>query len=314
MNKIKIILIGTSELARYIFKKTYLKLLSENFQIINVITTPDKFAGRKKSLSSPVKQWALRSNLSVLQPQIIRDSRWIQKIKKLNPDLIILTDYGQIIPKQILNIPKHGAINIHPSLLPKYRGASPIQAAILNNDHQTGTTIILMDEKLDHGPILASSKLQITNSPNYEELSQQLAGLGAKLLVKTLPKWVAGKIQVRPQNHSRVTFTKIINKEDGKIDWNNSAKKIERKIRAYHKWPNAYTFWNNKSLTMFKAKDYQKNTHKKPGEVFLENKDLAVQTGKGVLILKQVQLQGKKQMAAKDFLNGHQKIVGATLR
>ncbi len=301
MKKIKTILIGTSEFAEKIFR-TYLN----TYSTIAVITTPDKPVGRKQTLTpSPVKKWALENKLPVSQ---------LEKIGELKPDLIIVAAYGQIIPKEILDIPKHGALNIHPSLLPKYRGASPIQTAILNGDEISGVTIMLMDEKMDHGPIVASTKFQISNKPTYEELSKKLADAGAKLLIKTLPDWINGKIKAKLQNHSKTTFTKIIKKEDGKIDWNKSAEEIERQIRAFHEWPTAYTFWNNKQLKILDAGISTKKTNKKIGEVFLaDNKELIIQTGNGALILKQVQLEGKRLMPTKNFLNGHPKIIGTVL-
>lgn len=299
MKKIKTILIGTSEFAVRIYDRIY-----EKFNIVAAITTPDKPVGRKQELTpSPVKVWAEKNKLPVLQ---------LEKIKELKPDLIILAAYGQIIPKEILDIPKYGALNIHPSLLPKYRGASPIQATILNGDEETGVTIMLMDKKMDHGQIISNFQFSIFNKPAYEELSNKLADLGAELLIKTLPDYINGKIKAKPQDHSKATFCKIIKKQDGKIDWNKSAEEIERQIRAYHQWPGAYTFWNNKQLKILEAETIFRQTQdKKIGEVFLaDNKELIVQTGSGILILKQVQLEGKRLMAAKDFLNGHPKIIG----
>lgn len=322
MKKIRTILIGTPEFATRIFRK-FLKAKLPNFEVVGVVTAVDKPVGRKQELTpSPIKKWALGVKLPVLQ---------IEKIKKINADLIIAAAYGQIIPNQILEIvnprlgrTKFGALNIHPSLLPKYRGASPIQTAILNGDKETGITIILMDEKIDHGPIVSSSKFQVSSLKlTYNELSEKLADLGADLLIKTLPNWIEGKIKPQPQDHSKATFTKIIKKEDGKIDWNKSAEEIERMIRALDPWPGTFAFWNNKQLKMLKAdadKKPRKSRHNvgargKAGEVFLtEDKGLAVQTGNGILILKQVQLEGKRVMPAKDFLNGHPRIIGAILK
>jgi len=208
-------------------------------------------------------------------------------------------------------MPKYGALNIHPSLLPKYRGASPIQTTILNGDRETGVTIILMDEEMDHGNIISNSKFLISNKPTYEKLSEKLADVGAELLIKTLPDWISGKIKAGPQDHSQATFCKIIKKEDGKIDWNKSAEEIEKQIRAYSVWPTTYT----QNLKILEADLENKKTDKIIGEVFLdENKNLCVQTGDGILILKQVQLEGKKPMPIKDFLNGHPEIVGNTLK
>lgn len=316
MKKIKTILIGTPEFATRIFKNFYSDVCRSKFEIIAVITALDKPVGRKQELTpSPVKKWALENNLNILQPEKIGDPEWNQRIKNLNPDLIIVAAYGQIIPKEILNIPKYGALNIHPSLLPKYRGASPIQAVILNGDKETGVTIMLMDEEMDHGPIIANSLLQIANRITYEKLSEKLADLGAELLIRTLPNWITGKIKPKPQDHSKATFCKIIEKQDGKINWTKSAEEIERQIRAFHKWPIAFTFFNNKQFKILEAEVGNKDTDNKVGQVFLEeNKNLCVQTGKGISILNQVQLEGKKPMPAKDFLNGHPEIINLILK
>lgn len=319
MNKIKTILMGTPEFAEKIFRKTY-PVLKDRFEIITVITSPDKPVGRKQALiPSLVKKWALGADLSVLEPDKIKKPESIEKIKQLRPELIILCAYGQIIPKEILDIvdprlgrAKYGALNIHPSLLPKYRGASPIHAAILNKDKETGVTLMLMDEEMDHGDIVSNFKFQISNKPTYEELSDKLADVGANLLIKTLPDWINGKIKAKPQDHSKATFCKIIKKQDGKIDWNKSAQEIENIIRAYHQWPVAYTFFNDKQLKILEA-DIMEGKNKKPGKVFAENKELMVQTGNGVLILKQIQLEGKKPMSARNFLNGHPEIIGSNL-
>ncbi len=316
MNQIKTILIGTSEFAKNTFEKSWIDNQLSNFKIIKVVTTPDKPVGRKQKLTpSPVKKWAIEKELEIFQPQKISDPDSIEKIKKLNPDLIILCAYGQIIPKEILDIPKLGALNVHPSLLPKYRGPSPIQATILNGDKITGVSLMIMDEKMDHGSIISNFKFQISNSKfTYEELSKKLSEIAANLLIKTLPNYIRGKIKPKPQDHSQATFCKIIKKSDGQINWDNSARQIERKIRAYHQWPNAYTFWNNKKLKILNADILDKNTNHKTGEVFLENNSLCVQTGDNILSLNKLQLEGKKPMKIKDFLNGHKNIINAILK
>jgi methionyl-tRNA formyltransferase len=316
MNKIKTILMGTPEFAEKIFRKIY-PAMRDKFEIITVITAEDKPVGRKQILTpSPVKNWALENNLPILQPDKIRKPEWIEKIKELDPDLIILTAYGQIIPQEVLDIPKYKALNIHPSLLPCYRGASPIQSVILNGEKETGACLMIMDAEMDHGDIVAISKSQILNPKiNYKELSEELADLGAELLTKTLPDWVEGKIKAQPQEHSKATFCKLIKKENGKIDWNKSAEEIERQIRAFAEWPESYTDFNGKILKILEADFENKKTDKSIGEVFLdENKNLCVQTGDGILILKQVQLEGKKSMSSRDFLNGHPEIIGSILQ
>jgi methionyl-tRNA formyltransferase len=319
MNKIKTVLMGTPEFAEKIFSKFY-SVMQDKFEIITVITAPDKPVGRKQELLlSPVKQWALKNNLNILQPDKIRKSEWIKRIQELNPELIILTAYGQIIPKEILDIPKHGALNIHPSFLPKYRGPSPVQTTILNGDKDAGVTLMLMDQKMDHGDIVSQFEFSISEDITYKVLINKLANIGADLLIKKLPDWIDGKIKDKPQNHSKATFCKIIEKENGKIDWNKSAKEIERQIRAYAIWPNTFTDFNGKKLKILEASPStalgtSKNTNHKIGEVFLtDNKELAVQTGKGALILKQVQPESKNPMSVLDFRNGHPDVIGSIL-
>jgi len=314
---------GTPEFAENIFCKFY-DALKDKFEIIAVITAEDKPVGRKQILTpSPVKKWALENNLLVLQPDKIRKPEWVERIKGLNPELIILIAYGQIVPQEILDIPKFKALNIHPSLLPKYRGASPIQSVILNGEMETGVCLMIMDAEMDHGPILGISKFQILNPKiSYTELSKQLSDLGAELLIKTLPEYIDGKIQTQEQNHSQATFCKIIKKENGKIDWNKPADEIERQIRAYQEWPESYTNFNGKILKIIEADALikprilqQVEVRGKVGEVFLdENKNLCVQTNSGILILRTIQLEGKKPMSAKDFFNGHKEIIGTTLQ
>jgi len=313
---------GTPEFAEKIFCSFY-DALKDKFEIIAVITAQDKPKGRKQILTpSPVKLWAQENNLSVLQPDKIRKPEWIEKIKALAPDLIILCAYGQIIPQEILDIPKYKALNIHPSLLPKYRGASPIQSVILNGQTETGVCLMIMDAEMDHGPIIQNSKFEIQNSKiTFNKLADQLADLGAELLIKTLPDYIEGKIKPQEQDHSQATLCKLIKKEHGKIDWNKSAEEIERQIRAFAEWPTAYTEIRNpksetrNNLKILNAETLNQKTDKKIGEVFLaDKKELAVQAGNGILILKQLQLEGKKPMSTRDFLNGHPEIIGSILQ
>lgn len=321
MNKIRTILIGSPEFAEHIFRKTCPELKSRGFEIIAVITAPDKPVGRKQVLTpTPVKKWALEGNFEVLEPDRIRKPEWVAKIRELAPDLIILCAYGQIVPQEILDMPKHRALNIHPSLLPKYRGASPIQSVILNGDKETGVSLMVMDAEMDHGPIIENSKFEILNPKiTYKELENQLIDAGADLLIKTLPNWISGKIKAQEQDHSQATFCKLIKKEDGKIDWNKSAEEIERQIRAFAEWPESYTDFSGKILKIIEADFENPSTalgaSKKTGEVFLtDNKELAVQTRDGILILKTIQLEGKKPVSAKEFLNGHKEIIGLILK
>ena len=283
----KIIFIGTPEFGAIILEK----LCQENLKPILVITAPDKPVGRKQIITSPpVKVMAQKYKISILQAEKILDTK--HKIQNTNPDLIVVAAYGQILSKKILEIPKYGCLNVHPSLLPKYRGATPVQFAILNDDKEIGVTIMLTDEKMDHGDIVASSKFKIQNSKiTYEELLKELAELGAKLLIETIPKWLKGEIKLRPQNESEATYTKILKRKDGKIDWQKSVEEIERQIRAFNPWPGTYTIYNEKILKILKA------------EVL-----------NGKLIIKEVQLEGKKLMSFKDFLNGYPNFINAILK
>lgn len=266
----KIIFMGTPEFSATILTA----LLNSDYEIAAVITNPDAPVGRKQILTpSPVKVVAEKNKIPIIQPEKMRD---------FNVDLAIVAAYGKIIPKHILDIPRYGTINVHPSLLPKYRGASPIQNAILNGDKKTSVTIMKLDKEMDHGPILAQEEFPIADSDTYESLSQKLAMMGAELLTKTIPDYVSGKIKPVEQKHAEATYTKIIKKEDGKIDWSKSAAEIERMIRAFYPWPTAWTTWNSKVLKILEAE--------------VRNEKLAI---------KKLQLEGGKILSIKEFLNGH---------
>lgn len=304
----KIIFIGTPKFASVILEG----LIENNYKPALVITAPDKPAGRKKELkSSEVKILSQKYNIPVEQPEKIEQIE--NKIKLLSPDLIILAAYGQIIPKSILNIPKFKSINIHPSLLPKYRGASPIQNAILNGDKKTGVSIYIMDEKMDHGPILKKKEIAIGN-PNYKELSERLSIEGKDLLLEILPK--IGKIKPEKQDHSKATYTKIIKKEDGHINWKNPAEAIERQIRAFHIWPASFSLWNEKRIKIIKAevKKLPDNLNYPYGKVVASpQNELLVNCQENYLIIKKLQLEGKKPMDSEEFLKGYPDIIGAVL-
>jgi methionyl-tRNA formyltransferase len=333
--------IGTSNFATLI-----LKFLIKNsiFNITNIITQPDKLVGRDQILrASPIKQIALKHKIPLFQPENIKDKKNIEIIRKARPDLIIVAAYGQILPKEILEIPKFGCLNIHASLLPKYRGASPIQFAILNNDKETGVTIILMDTKMDTGKIVQTTKCKIKNYYDSKILHDKLANLGAKLLVEILPKYIQetkkilnlwqekyqknltiGKIDLIDsqfisnnsslieQDESKASYTKILKREDGKIDWIKSAQEIQNQIRAFSPWPGNFTKFKGKKLKIFKTKiinpnEFTTNFHKfKIGEFFTtENNKLAIKCNHGILIIKELQLEGKKRMSSQEFLKGH---------
>lgn len=278
MNSPRIIFFGTPKIGEIVLKE----LIANRLSPIACITREDKPAGRgQKPTPPPVKILAQKHKIPVLQPPKLKDNQgFFEKLRSLKPDLGIIAAYGRIIPKEVLDIPKHGIINLHPSLLPKYRGASPIQSAILIGEKETGVTIILLDEELDHGPILAQEKLLIANDDTSLSLTEKLGKLGAKLLIDVAPKWISGKIKPRRQDHKKATFTKIFKKEDGYIDSKNppDPEKFQRMIRAFYRWPGVYT-----KLRMENGE--WKIVKFLPGNL--------------------IQPEGKKPMDAKTFLNGY---------
>jgi len=284
----KIIFIGTSQFAAPILEN----LIKNDYLIEAVITAPDKPAGRKQEITPlPVKESATKLKLKIFQPEKI--SAISQKISILKPDLIILASYGQIIPKNILAIPKFGCLNLHPSLLPKYRGPSPIQTAILNGDQFTGLTIMLMDEKIDRGPIIAQKKITLAPEDNSQTLERKLAQAAANFLIEILPQYLQGKIKPQPQDERQVSYTKILTRQDGQIDWNKSAKEIARMVRAFYPWPGAWTNFNGKRVKILKAKAVEKK------------QEATRPTNQGFLLLEIVQPAGKKQMTGEEFFRGH---------
>ena len=313
--ELKIAFLGTPEFAVPILEK----LIQSRYKPIAVFCAPDKPVGRKQILTPPpIKVIAQKNNIPIYQPENVTDFKL--QITSLNPDLIICAAYSLILPKEVLAVPKFGYLNIHPSLLPKYRGPSPIQYAILSGDKETGVTIIKMNEKIDAGPILKNQRLNIKNQRyTTPKLSEKLSEMGANLLLEILPDWITGKIKPEPQDESKATYTKIIKKEDGLINWQRSAQEIERQFRAFTPWPGAYTrIMNNKSrimnLKITEAAVSKDDKNKKPGEIFLtDDEKLAIRAGDGCLLLEKLQIEGGKPMTAQDFLRGHREIIGQIL-
>jgi methionyl-tRNA formyltransferase len=312
--KIRIIFAGTPNFAVPYFNAL---LSATDFEITGVITQPDKPSGRKQELTpSPVKQTATASEIKILQPEkLTGNQEIIGEIKNLNPDLLIVVAYGLIIPKPLLDLFPRGAINVHPSLLPSYRGASPIQSAILNGEKTTGISIMLMDEKMDHGPLLKQVEVPLTGEETNESLHDQLAVMGAPLLLETVKEYLAGKITPAEQDHNQATFCRTISKEDAQINWQSSAQEIKQKIYAFYPWPATWTTWNGKRLKLFPpVQVISEQSDIKVGEVFLSDGKLAVKTGADALVINQLQLEGKKEASAEEFLRGYPEIVGAVLK
>jgi methionyl-tRNA formyltransferase len=305
----KTVFLGTPEFAVPALKA----LANSEFRPFAVFCAPDKPVGRKQEMTPPpVKAAAQKFGIPVYQPANKQELK--EKVLELKPDLIISAAYGIIVPKEVLETPNFGCLNIHPSLLPKYRGASPIQAAILNGDEKTGVTIFKMDEGIDTGPIIAKSEWQIANSKiSTPELSKELAESGAQLLIKTLPDWLSGKIIPEKQSNSESVYAPQIEKEDGKINWQKPAVEIERQIRAFDPWPGTFSEYDGLKFKILEAEISEKESGKEPGALLLENGKLAVQTGNGSLILEKVQLEGGKPTNAESFLRGHQDAPGKKL-
>jgi methionyl-tRNA formyltransferase len=310
----KIIFMGTAELSCASLEKLS---ANKNFQIVAVVTQPDKPKGRELKLQfSPVKILAEKLGLKILQPAKARNENFISELHELKPDLIVVVAYGQILPQSILDLPKFGCVNVHTSLLPKYRGASPIQSAILNDETETGVTIMKMDAGMDTGEILSQARTPILPQDNSQTLHDRLAQIGAELLVETIPDYVAGKILSQPQNNSEATHTAKIKKEDGKIDWNLSAQEILNRLRAFTPWPGAFTFLKTESksqlLKIWRAEIVEKSGN--AGEILSADKNgIVVACGKNALRILELQREGGRRLNAQEFLAGQNLKIGEKL-
>jgi methionyl-tRNA formyltransferase len=314
--KLRTIFMGTSEFAAEILES----LVNAGYNIISVYTQLDKKAGRDQEVkSSAVKIFSEKNKIKVYQPEKL-DSVTEKEIADQKPDIIILAAYGKIIPKSILDIPGFGALNIHTSLLPKYRGPSPIQNALLNGEKETGVTIIMMDEKIDTGDILSQEQAEIGKDENTAELSKKLAVTASKLLLETLPLWVEKKIKPQKQDNSKATLCQLIEKSDGKISWSDDAESIYNRYRAFTPWPGIFTFWEKedslKRLKLNKIGLMKTNPEIKHhvGEVFQLGDKIGIQAGMGVIIIEEVQLEGKSGVKIDEFINGYSNFPGSVLK
>ena len=266
-------------------------------------------------IPSPVKEIALQHGMTPLQPGKVKEEAFQESLKTLQPELIVVAAYGQILPKSILEIPQYGAVNVHASLLPRYRGAAPIVWAILKGEKVTGVTTMLMDEGMDTGNILLQREIPIEEDDTGETLQQRLALLGAQLLMETLERMKAGDIHPIPQDHSKATYAPPLKKEDGRIDWRKEAKEIDLQVRAFDPWPGAFTEWNGQLLKVYRGEVREGKPTGKAGTVVWVGSDfIELETGKGSFLIKEVQLEGKRRMSSRDFLSGHSISVGAVFR
>ena len=295
---------GTAEIACAPLKA--LNLLPE-YEIVGVLTQPDRPRGRSmKVLSSPVKQCAKELGLLVLQPQTLCNDEVLEQILSLRADLIVVSAFGQILPKSVLDLPRHGAVNIHASILPRHRGAAPIQRAILEGDNETGVTLMKMDEGLDTGDIIAVSRTPIQATDNSLILHERLAELGATLIVRTLPDYIVGKITPNPQNNNLATYAKKITKDDGRIDWSLPAVEIHRRIRAFTPWPGAFTFLpvEKKRLLKVCAAGISESEGSAGEILSVIGNNLLVACGQKSLTLTELQREGSRRMNVDNFMNG----------
>jgi methionyl-tRNA formyltransferase len=291
-------------------------LLGRGHEIAGVFTQPDRPAGRGRAPHvSAVKRLALEHALTIEQPEKLRDPGVVERLRALAPEVIVVAAYGKILPRSVLDLPPRGAINVHASLLPKYRGAAPIQRAILAGDRTTGITIMQMNERMDAGDLLLQEEIAIRPDDTAESLGVRLADLGAQLIVVALDGLARGLLEARPQREADATLAPRVNKEEGAVDWSRSAAEIERAVRAFAPWPGAYSFVAGKLLKIHRAAVSQETTRAAPGTVVHASGDLLdVATGEGVLRLLEVQLEGKRRLGAREFLAGRQLREGDVLR
>ena len=295
---IRIVFMGSPD-----FALPTLRLLAQKHQVVGVVTQPDRASGRGRALKSPpVKILAQDLNIPIIQPEKLRQPEAMQQLQAWTPDLIVVAAFGQILRKDVLELPRYGCINVHASLLPRWRGAAPINAAILAGDEETGVTIMKMDVGLDTGPVLSKRSIRIKPDDTAGSLFEALSKLGADLLIETLPAYMDGKISTQPQPEEGATYAPMLNKEDGRLDFNLSAIELERRIRAMNPWPGAWFEWEGAPFKIHKEHVGQGKAG--AGKRLIEQNQPAVGAGSGILILDEVQPPGKKSMSGKSFLAG----------
>lgn len=293
----RIVYMGSPE-----FAVPTLRALHTRYSIMGVVTQPDRPAGRGRQLTPPpVKTTALELGLPVLQPERLRQEA-LEQIRLWAPDVIVVAAFGQILRPAVLELPPHGCINVHASLLPRWRGAAPIHAAILNGDQETGISIMQMDMGIDTGPVLSQEALTIEPGETAERLGQRLADLGAQLLLDTLPRYLAGELQPKPQAEDGASYAPMLSKQDGLLDINQAAEHLNRQVRACIPWPGAYLELDEHPVRVFSA--YVSNTNKPPGSRLQIDGLPAIATGEGALVLRELQPAGKRRMDGKTFLSG----------
>lgn len=304
---LRIIFMGTPD-----FAVPTLEALLKHHTVVGVVTQPDRPAGRKGELKAPpVKLLAAQAGIPVIQPEKLRQPEVFNQLEAWQADLIVVAAFGQILQERVLNLPRYGCLNVHASLLPRWRGAAPIQAALRAGDAETGITIMRMDAGLDTGPMLRKRAIAISDQDNSASLHDTLAMLGADLLIETIPGYINGEIKPVIQDETEVTYAPQIRKEDGRIKWHEPAEAIERSIRAFTPWPGAFTIWNGKVLKIHRAR--VSAGHARAGEVIATPTGFAIGTGADLIVPQELQLEGKKRIEAAEFVRGYPAIVGSML-
>lgn len=311
MEKISLIFIGTGDIGAPLLESL---ANDDRFNVKLVITQIDKPAGRKMELkASPIKLKAINLGLEVYQPDDINSADSLKTIRKLSPDMIVLMAYGQILKKELLDLTEFGCVNVHASLLPKHRGASPIQQSLLHQDEETGISIMQMAEKMDSGPVFATSKIPITDDDNAVTLSDKLAELTSKKTPDVLYEIVEDELKPTPQDHPKATYCQKIHKNDGNIDWNEPADIIAAKVRAFAGWPTTFTFWEGKRIKILKAQPYDYDETEPPGTVFQQGNAVLIACKWDALLLEEIQLEGKSPQSPSAFIKGYPDFINSKL-
>ena len=299
----KIVFMGTPEFAVPCLQK----IIDEGHEVLAVVTQPDKPKGRGKKLAMPpVKELALKYDIDVYQPIKAREESFVEKLKEINPELIVVVAFGQILPKSILDIPKFGCVNVHASLLPKYRGAAPLNWVIINGEEKTGVTTMYMDVGLDTGDMILKSEIPLDDEITAGELHDKMMIDGANVLKETIDLIAQGKAPREKQNEDETCYSPIMDKTLGNIDWNKSAKDIHNLVRGVNPWPSAYTTYENQTMKIWKTKVVNKNSDKTPGTILKVDKDgIEVNTGNGVIQISEIQMSGKKRMVVSEYIKGN---------
>ena len=293
-------------------------LIRSSYEVVAVYTQPDRKAGREQRIVySPIKELALSQGLDVVQPESLKNRTAVERLANFVPDLIVVAAFGHILTPEILAVPRFGCLNVHPSILPRYRGASPVATAILRGDDVTGVTIMLMDIGLDSGPVLNQRTVSVLDEDTTGSLTGKLSQAGAELLIETLPLWREGEIAPQSQDESQATYTRVIVKEEGEIDWRFPALELWRRARAFAPWPGCYTRWQGKRLKINEVVPLTGEQSGGAGKVIALPQPapaiVGVETGDGVLGLLRVQLAGKREMSGEEFIRGQRDFVGSLL-